>query len=99
MGRARCAWIGGVMTRMLFALIALAAAALAGPDASAQPYPNRTIKLVVPFPAGGAIDVMARLLAQKLSATFGSIIVENRPGGGGTVCLKAFFFSSRRRHT
>src|SRR5215471_3156397 len=80
------------MTRILLALVALvalAAATLAGPDASAQPYPNRTIKLVVPFPAGGPIDVMARLLAQKLSATFGSIIVENRPGGGGTVGLKA----------
>jgi tripartite-type tricarboxylate transporter receptor subunit TctC len=77
------------MTRRLLVLITIAVAAFLGADASAQPYPNRTIKLVVPFPAGGPIDVMARLLAQKLSATFGSVIVENRPGGGGTVGLKA----------
>jgi tripartite-type tricarboxylate transporter receptor subunit TctC len=77
------------MTRMLFALLVLAAATLSGANASAQSYPNRTIKLIVPFPAGGPIDVMARLLSQKLSATFGSVIVENRPGGGGTVGLKA----------
>src|SRR4249920_3549084 len=75
------------MIRALFGLLALAAATV-GP-ASAQPYPSRTIKLIVPFPAGGPIDVMARLLSQKLSATLGSVIVENRPGGGGTVGLKA----------
>jgi tripartite-type tricarboxylate transporter receptor subunit TctC len=74
---------------MLLALIAtVGTLGLAGP-AAAQPYPNRTIKLIVPFPAGGPIDVMARLLAQKLSSTFGSMIVENRPGGGSTVGLKA----------
>src|SRR5262245_63967023 len=77
------------MTRRLFALLALAVAIIPGSPAAAQPYPNRTIKLIVPFPAGGPIDVMARLLGQKLSATFGSVIVENRPGGGGTVGLKA----------
>src|SRR5262245_51971188 len=77
------------MTRMLFALLALAIATILGAPASAQPYPNRTIKLIVPFPAGGPIDVMARLLAQKLSASFGAVIVENRPGGGSTVGLKA----------
>src|SRR5262245_16938761 len=80
---------GGDMTRMLLALIAVAATLGLADPAAAQPYPNRTIKLIVPFPAGGPIDVMARLVAQKLSSTFGSIIVENRPGGGSTVGLKA----------
>ncbi len=77
------------MIRTLFALIALAATACLGGPASAQSYPNKPIKLIVPFPAGGPIDVMARLLAQKLSASFGAVIVENRPGGGSTVGLKA----------
>jgi tripartite-type tricarboxylate transporter receptor subunit TctC len=78
------------MTRTLLALLALAIATLHEGAASAQTtYPSRPIKLIVPFPAGGPIDVMARLLSQKLSATFGTVIVENRPGGGGTVGLKA----------
>jgi tripartite-type tricarboxylate transporter receptor subunit TctC len=78
------------MTRILLALLALAIATLHEGAASAQTtYPSRPIKLIVPFPAGGPIDVMARLLSQKLSATFGTVIVENRPGGGGTVGLKA----------
>ena len=76
------------MTRILLALLAFAT--LHAGAASAQTtYPSRPIKLVVPFPAGGPIDVMARLLGQKLSTTFGTVIVENRPGGGGTVGLKA----------
>jgi tripartite-type tricarboxylate transporter receptor subunit TctC len=78
------------MTRVLLALFALAIATLHDDTARAQTtYPSRPIKLIVPFPAGGPIDVMARLLGQKLSATFGTVIVENRPGGGGTVGLKA----------
>src|SRR2546423_6114234 len=78
------------MTRILLALLALAIATLQSGAASAQTtYPSRPIKLIVPFPAGGPIDVMARLLGQKLSTTFGTVIVENRPGGGGTVGLKA----------
>jgi tripartite-type tricarboxylate transporter receptor subunit TctC len=78
------------MVRVLLALLALAIATLQAGAASAQTtYPSRPIKLIVPFPAGGPIDVMARLLGQKLSTTFGPVIVENRPGGGGTVGLKA----------
>src|SRR5262245_1122957 len=78
------------MTRVLLALLALVIATLHDGAASAQTtYPSRPIKLIVPFPAGGPIDVMARLLGQKLSTTFGTVIVENRPGGGGTVGLKA----------
>src|SRR5215813_11679637 len=78
------------MTRVLLALLALVIATLHDGAASAQTtYPSRPIKLIMPFPAGGPIDVMARLLGQKLSTTFGTVIVENRPGGGGTVGLKA----------
>jgi tripartite-type tricarboxylate transporter receptor subunit TctC len=80
------------MQRMLTALVGVAVGlgiALGAAPARAQAYPNHPVKLIVPFPAGGPIDVMARLLAQKLSATFGTMVVENRPGGGSTVGLKS----------
>ncbi len=49
-------------------------------------YPNKPIKLVIPFPAGGATDILGRTLAQKLSASLGQqVIVENKPGAGGTI--------------
>src|SRR5207237_635347 len=57
--------------------------------AGAQPYPNRPIKLIVPFPPGGPVDVMARFVAQRLSAGIGQVIIDNRPGAGGTIGSKA----------
>src|SRR4051812_22595029 len=64
-------------------LAALLAVGLSGP-AAAQDYPERVVRIVNPFPPGGSVDVMARLLAQKLSDGFGKqVIVENRAGAGG----------------
>src|SRR3954467_10926449 len=64
-------------------LTALALLALTAPTL-AQPYPSRTVSLVVPFPAGGSVDVVARLLVQKLNESMGAnFIVENRAGGAG----------------
>jgi tripartite-type tricarboxylate transporter receptor subunit TctC len=57
--------------------------------AGAQTYPDRPIKLVVPFGAGGPPDVAARIIADYLSAHLGTIFVENRPGAGGTIAAKA----------
>ena len=52
----------------------------------AQSYPTRTIRLIVPFPAGGPVDVMGRLIAQSLSSSLGQqVIVDNRPGAGSTL--------------
>jgi len=63
-------------------LIALACAAS---PAVAQDYPTRSITLVVPYAAGGGNDVMARVVAQKMSAGLGQqIVIENRPGAGGS---------------
>ena len=71
----------------LFALSALALAALAPAPTTAQTYPARTVTVVVPFPAGGSVDGVARILVQKLNETVGQhFIVENRAGGAsGTV--------------
>jgi tripartite-type tricarboxylate transporter receptor subunit TctC len=54
--------------------------------AGAQPYPNKLVRIVVPFPPGGSTDLLARKLAEKLQTSMGqSFIVENKPGAGGAV--------------
>ena len=59
---------------------------LAAGRAAAQDYPNQTVKIVVPFPPGGGVDVVARVIAPRLSEMLGqSVIVENRGGAGGSV--------------
>jgi tripartite-type tricarboxylate transporter receptor subunit TctC len=77
--------------RRAVALAAIAACLLTSLPAHAQDrYPSRPIKLLVPFPAGGPVDVMGRLVAQHLSTTLGQqMIVENRPGAGSTIAGKA----------
>jgi tripartite-type tricarboxylate transporter receptor subunit TctC len=58
--------------------------------ASAQDYPAKPITLVVPFPAGGGNDALARLVAEKMSRAFGQqVVVENRGGAGGTIATRA----------
>jgi len=55
-------------------------------NAQAQSYPSKPVRLIVPFPAGGATDLFARSLSQKLGDKLGqSLVVENRPGAGGTL--------------
>src|SRR5438094_9840721 len=67
--------------------------------AIAQTYPTKPIKLIVPFGAGGPVDVMGRLVAQRLSVTVGSMIVENRPGQGGTLGSRAVATAEPDGHT
>jgi tripartite-type tricarboxylate transporter receptor subunit TctC len=73
------------------ALAAFAICLLTGASVQAQDrYPSHPIKLLVPFPAGGPVDVMGRLVAQHLSTALGQqVIVENRPGAGATLAAKA----------
>src|SRR5262245_31458271 len=69
-------------------LLALALALLGSP-AHAQTYPSRVIKLIVPFSPGGQPDTIARLIAQHLSASVGTTIIDNRPGANTTIGTKA----------
>jgi tripartite-type tricarboxylate transporter receptor subunit TctC len=68
------------------ALCAFAACTAFVPVALAQTYPTKPIRMIVPFPAGGATDIVARLIGQKLSESMGQqVIADNRGGAGGTI--------------
>jgi tripartite-type tricarboxylate transporter receptor subunit TctC len=71
-------------------ILALAVGIFGLSAASAQPYPARPIKLIVPFPPGGPVDVTARIIAQHLPRTLGqTVVVENRAGAAGALGAKA----------
>ena len=86
-----CATYARRMTaRLLLALLAVVLVAAASGPGHAQSYPERPIKIVVPFPAGGPTDVAARLAAQSLSSQLGqNVVVENLAGAGGRIGTKA----------
>src|SRR5688572_21276322 len=66
--------------------VALIVFALATPEAaSAEGYPERPIRLVVPFPAGGINDVLARVWANAIAPHLGTVVIENRGGGGSMI--------------
>jgi tripartite-type tricarboxylate transporter receptor subunit TctC len=79
-----------MLTSLTRLCLALALGLLALSRASAETYPNATVKLVVPVPAGGVTDTMARIVAQRLSESWGqSVIVDNRPGGNYAIGAQA----------
>jgi tripartite-type tricarboxylate transporter receptor subunit TctC len=83
---------------------ALGGAALAAPAltraASAQTYPSRFVRLVVPFPPGGAVDNAARILAARLSEVWGQqMVIENKGGAGGNIAAQAVLNSEADGYT
>ena len=75
------------MTKMISALMVLAAAAIAATSgAHAQPFPSRPITLIVPFPPGGSTDTAARIMAERMRPILGQpIVIENVGGAGGSI--------------
>lgn len=78
-----------ILKSLLVPLCSLMLAA-AFPAAAAEPYPNKPIRLIVPYAAGGGTDVMARAFAQRLASALSvQIVVENRTGAGGNIAASA----------
>ena len=62
------------------------AAVLGSASAVAQSYPSKPLRLIVPYPPGGPLDIMARAIGQKLSEAWGQpVVVDNRAGAGGNI--------------
>src|SRR3954468_24482717 len=75
------------MIRHLLGALALTSLALA---VSAQEYPTKPIKLIVPFPPAGGTDIMARVVGQKLGdMNKWTVVIDNRPGAGGNIGVDA----------
>jgi tripartite-type tricarboxylate transporter receptor subunit TctC len=69
-----------------FAALLLACLTFFSSVAAAAPYPEKPIRLVVPYPPGGTTDVLARIISQGLSEKLGvNVVVENKPGGGNNI--------------
>src|SRR5262249_55771775 len=104
--RARHRIHGGIlsmsgMTRRTFTGFAAGGAALlAAPRIAGAAFPERTIRIMVGFGAGGTVDTIARLLAQTIGPILGqSVIVENRPGGSGSIAANAVVQAPADGHT
>lgn len=78
----------------------IAAGALVAPAAHAQTYPAQPLKLIVPFGAGGSLDVLARLLGDELSRGLGQpIVIDNRPGAAGNLAAETVAKAEADGHT
>ena len=86
-------WVGGIGAALMAVLVWSGAAA-------AQDYPNRTVKIIVPFPPGGTADAMPRIVGEWLGRKWGqAVIVENRAGAGGNVGAEAAYKSDPDGYT
>jgi len=77
------------MIKRAFALAVAATLAAAASGSSAQSYPNRPVRILVPFPPGAGVDIVARMLGLPLTDLWGqATVVDNRPGAGGTIACE-----------
>src|SRR5207253_8264406 len=88
------------MRRLLRAAVAAAVAVALCGQGFAQEFPAHTITLVVPYPPGGGVDALARIVAEKLAGALGEqVVVDNRAGGSGLVGTRAFIKSAPDGYT
>src|SRR5258705_10822567 len=77
-------------SKIIRSILAAALFSLAGTSVYAETFPNKPVRILVPYAAGGAVDVLARTLGQSLSKTWGQQpVIENRPGAGGIIASQA----------
>ena len=89
-----------VFSRTFRGLFAVAALSLTAASAHAQSFPTKPVRILVPYAAGGAVDVLARTLGQSLSKAWGQQpVIENRPGAGGTIASQALTQSAPDGYT
>src|SRR5262245_15257723 len=82
------------------AAVALATSVSLAGSASAQSYPNRPVRIIVPYGAGGMADVTMRMVAEKLSTKLAQpFVIDNRPGAAGIIGLKAVMSSPHDGYT
>jgi tripartite-type tricarboxylate transporter receptor subunit TctC len=88
------------MRRSRVAAVLAIGASLFAHGVSAQGYPSKPVRLVVPFTPGGSTDIVARIIAQRLTEAWGQqVLVENRPGAGGSVGVDHVAKSAPDGHT
>jgi tripartite-type tricarboxylate transporter receptor subunit TctC len=88
-----------LLAKVFCGVLAGAALSLAPSGASAQ-YPSRTVRIVVPFPPGGGVDIVARAVGEKLAPRLGqAVVIENKPGAGTTIGGEAVAKSAPDGHT
>src|SRR5439155_14559081 len=86
--------------KIIRSIAAAALFSLAGTNVYAETFPTRPVRILVPYAAGGAVDVLARTLAQSLSKTWGQQpVIENRPGAGGIIASQALTQSAPDGYT
>lgn len=98
--RAGAAILSGLPSRLVVVVAALAALIISPVDAMAQSFPSRQLRIVVPYPAGGPTDALARIVAAELQADLKqTVIVENKPGASGAIGSREVARSDPDGHT
>src|ERR1700756_5032128 len=88
------------MTWLRMLISALALAATGGVAAAQDGFPSRPVHIYVPYPPGGAVDIVARTLGDELSRRWGqTVVIENRPGAGGVIAEQALVQSPADGYT
>ena len=88
--RRRLLRLSAALTLAPLATDPLSPAARAQGETQTPPWPNRFVRLIVPYPAGGGADTIARILAGRLSESWGQqLLIENRGGAGGNIASEA----------
>ena len=89
-----------VKMRLLFGALLALPIALNAIDATAQAYPSKPVRVIVPFPAGGVVDILTRAVTDRIAANWGTpVIVEPRPGAGASLGADAVATSAPDGHT